>query len=52
MQPKGSPSPIPDLVELRGEIYVDAAEFARLNAQREAEGRNLLLIRAIWLPAL
>lgn len=33
-----SPLSIPDLVELRGEVYVDEAEFIRLNAARVAEG--------------
>jgi DNA ligase (NAD+) len=28
----------PELVELRGEVYIDDAEFARLNAARKAEG--------------
>ncbi len=34
----GTPSSIPNLLELRGEVYVDDAEFARLNAARVAEG--------------
>ena len=34
----GSPNPIPDLIELRGEIYLPLAEFARINREREAEG--------------
>lgn len=29
---------LPELVELRGEVYVDEAEFTRLNAARVAEG--------------
>jgi DNA ligase (NAD+) len=39
----GSPpsSPIPDLLELRGEIFVSFAEFARINAEREAAGEAL-----------
>lgn len=37
---QGPASPIPDLVELRGEIYIEAAEFSRLNAQREAAGEE------------
>lgn len=34
----GSALGIPDLVELRGEVFVDDAEFTRLNATRVAEG--------------
>lgn len=34
----GAPPVIPDLVELRGEVYVDEAEFDRLNADRVADG--------------
>ena len=34
----GTSLSIPDFVELRGEVYVDEAEFARLNAARVAEG--------------
>lgn len=34
------PQPPPALVELRGEIYVDAAEFARINTGRVAEGEE------------
>ena len=30
--------PFPDLVEARGEVYLDHAEFARINAGREAAG--------------
>jgi DNA ligase (NAD+) len=29
---------VPDVVELRGEIYIDQAEFARINAERELAG--------------
>ncbi|HEX2862502.1 MAG TPA: NAD-dependent DNA ligase LigA, partial [Lacunisphaera sp.] len=36
----GEKSGIPRLVELRGEIYVDNAEFARLNAERNAAGED------------
>lgn len=35
------PLPPPALVELRGEIYLDDAEFARINAEREAAGEEL-----------
>jgi DNA ligase (NAD+) len=34
----GTRNPIPDVVELRGEIYIDYAEFARINAERQAAG--------------
>jgi DNA ligase (NAD+) len=37
--PDGTPNPIPDLIELRGEIYLSLAEFMRLNREREAEGK-------------
>jgi DNA ligase (NAD+) len=31
----------PDLLEIRGEVYMELAEFQRLNAEREAEGEAL-----------
>jgi DNA ligase (NAD+) len=31
----------PDLLEVRGEIYMELAEFQRLNTEREAEGEQL-----------
>lgn len=31
-------NPIPDVIELRGEIYLPLAEFARLNRERESAG--------------
>lgn len=34
-------APIPDVVEIRGEIYLTAAEFERLNAERAAAGEEL-----------
>lgn len=34
-------APVPDLVEIRGEIYLTAAEFERLNAERAAAGEEL-----------
>jgi len=37
-KPDGTPNPIPDLIELRGEIYLSLAEFDRLNRERAAEG--------------
>jgi DNA ligase (NAD+) len=30
--------PVPDLIEIRGEVYLTQAEFARINAAREATG--------------
>ncbi len=38
--PDGSANPIPDLVELRGEIYIEDAEFERINAERLAAGEE------------
>jgi len=37
----GTPNPIPELVELRGEIYLTTAEFIRINAAREAAGEEV-----------
>ncbi|MDP3071202.1 MAG: NAD-dependent DNA ligase LigA [Opitutaceae bacterium] len=37
----GAANPIPDTIELRGEIYVSFAEFSRINAEREATGEAL-----------
>lgn len=34
----GTANVVPDRIELRGEIYVSFAEFARINAEREAAG--------------
>ncbi|MBK8479244.1 MAG: NAD-dependent DNA ligase LigA [Opitutaceae bacterium] len=34
----GAHSPPPALIELRGELYISPAEFARLNLEREAAG--------------
>ncbi|HEU5081594.1 MAG TPA: NAD-dependent DNA ligase LigA [Opitutaceae bacterium] len=34
-------APIPDLVEIRGEIYLTLAEFKRINQQREEAGEPL-----------
>lgn len=34
---------IPDILEIRGEIYLPLDEFARINAQREAEGEELFI---------
>jgi DNA ligase (NAD+) len=30
--------PFPDFIEIRGEVYLDHAEFTRINAEREAAG--------------
>ena len=35
MTPDGVANPVPDVVELRGEIFVPYAEFARINRERE-----------------
>jgi len=40
--PDGTHNPIPDLIELRGEIYLSLAEFMRLNRERFAEGEPQL----------
>ncbi len=39
--PQGAANLTPDVVELRGEIYVSLAEFARLNRERESAGETL-----------
>jgi len=36
----GAAIDVPELVELRGEVFVDDAEFTRLNAIRQAEGEE------------
>lgn len=36
--PDGSPNPVPDLIEFRGEVYLTIAEFERINREREAAG--------------
>ena len=33
-------APVPQLIEIRGEIYMTLAEFQRINAQREEEGEE------------
>jgi len=35
---KGKGSPIPDVIEIRGEIFMTRAEFQRINKAREEEG--------------
>lgn len=37
----GTSTPIPERVELRGEIYLTTAEFIRINAAREAAGEEV-----------
>src|SRR6478736_5545052 len=37
----GAGAKIPDVVEIRGEIYLTAAEFERINAERAAAGEEL-----------
>lgn len=34
-------APIPDVIEIRGEVYMTLAEFARINTEREEEGAPL-----------
>jgi DNA ligase (NAD+) len=38
---EGTSNPIPERVELRGEIYLTTAEFMRINAAREAAGEEV-----------
>ena len=38
-QAKGAP--VPDLIEIRGEVYLTLAEFQRINREREEEGLEL-----------
>jgi len=47
----GKAAPVPDAIELRGEIYVPFAEFERVNGEREAAGKPCSQTRAIWRPA-
>jgi DNA ligase (NAD+) len=37
---EGTANPLPDLIELRGEVYVGFAEFARINRERENAGET------------
>lgn len=39
--PEGAVNPIPDLIELRGEVYLTLAEFERINRERENAGETL-----------
>lgn len=34
-------APVPEVIEIRGEVYMTLAEFARINAEREEEGAAL-----------
>ncbi len=38
--PDGTANLLPELIELRGEVYVSWAEFARLNRERDADGEE------------
>ncbi|MBI4623127.1 MAG: NAD-dependent DNA ligase LigA [Verrucomicrobia bacterium] len=38
--PDGRANPIPDIIELRGEIHVPFSEFTRINGEREAAGES------------
>jgi DNA ligase (NAD+) len=37
----GAPNPVPEAIELRGEIFLPWAEFRRINGEREAAGERL-----------
>ena len=41
LAPDGTPNPIPDLIEVRGEIFLRNAEFQRINHEQEAAGEPL-----------
>lgn len=41
-EPKSGKSPVPDLLEVRGEIYMPNAEFDRINAERAMRQEPLL----------
>ncbi|HEY8932134.1 MAG TPA: NAD-dependent DNA ligase LigA [Rariglobus sp.] len=38
--PRTLPASAPEVVEVRGEVFIDYAEFARINAEREAAGEE------------
>ena len=40
--PDGRPNPIPQRIEIRGEVFVTSEEFARYNREREATGEPLV----------
>ena len=42
---------VPDIVEIRGEIYLTAAEFERINAERAAAGTRSSPVASRVLPA-
>ena len=37
----GKDAPVPDFIEIRGEVYLTLAEFRRINQEREEEGHEL-----------
>ena len=37
---EGAPLTIPDILEIRGEVYIPLSAFERINARREAEGED------------
>ncbi len=38
--PAGATNPIPEVIELRGEVYLSFAEFERINRERESGGQT------------
>jgi DNA ligase (NAD+) len=40
---QGNAPPIPDVLEVRGEVYMPLKEFERINAEREAQGLELYM---------
>ncbi|MBA4138685.1 MAG: DNA ligase (NAD(+)) LigA [Opitutus sp.] len=38
-----SATPMPDVIELRGEVYLDHTEFERINAERRAAGETMFV---------
>ncbi len=38
--PEGAANPVPEVVELRGEIFLPYAEFARINRERDSAGET------------
>jgi DNA ligase (NAD+) len=39
----GRPGDVPEVLEVRGEVYLPLSEFARLNAEREQSGEDLFM---------
>jgi DNA ligase (NAD+) len=37
---KAAQAPVPDMIEIRGEIYMSLSEFQRINAERDEEGEE------------